>query len=147
MRKKGFTLIELLGVITILATVTVLASYSISAVTNIIKNNIWKNKINIIETGAISYGEDYEYMLRSNGTEKCAFMDTTPSEPLYCLEVNVGYLLQRNYIQSSERDDKDEKIITNDKGESVNDTIVYVWIENGLIYAKYIANEEENSET
>ncbi len=142
MKEKGFTLVELLAVITILAIVTVLASYGISTVSNIIKNNIWENKVNIIENGAIRYGEDYDFLLKEKGSSKCAFMEYDVAESLYCNEVTVEYLLERNYIQTDERDSSNKKIITDDKGNVINDTIVYVWIENNLVYAKYIIAEE-----
>lgn len=137
MKNNGFTLVELLGVITILAVVTVLASYSITSVTNLIRRNIWNNKIATIENGAVRYGEDNNYRMKKEGLEKCDFMSETPEESLYCIEVSVDYLLQRNYISTRDREDNKEVIINDETKEIVNDHTVYVWLENGNVYAKY----------
>lgn len=139
MNKKGFTLVELLGVILILALVAVLGSASISGVTKMIKHSMWNSKIEIIENGAVRFGEDNQYRMRKDGAEKCDFMAEDVSESLHCLEVTVDYLLKRNYIVTDDRDDEGNKvIINNETGEYVNDKKVYVWEENGLVYAKYV---------
>ena len=138
MNKKGFTLVELLGVILILALIAVIGSASISGVTKMIKKGMWQSEIEIIENGAIRYGEDNLYRLRQDGTDKCAFMNEEPSESLHCLEVTVEYLLTRNYIVTDDRDEEGNKIIINNEtGKSVNNDKVYVWMENNNVYAHY----------
>ena len=138
MKKNGFTLVELLGVITILAIVAVLGSYSISAVSKTIKTNLWNNKIKLIENGAASFGEDNRYLMMADGTSKCTFMESEGEESYHCLEITIDYLLKRNYVTTDDRDSKDNKVMINDAtGESVNDKIVYIWLENNIVYAKY----------
>ena len=138
MRKNGFTLVELLGVITILAVVAVLGSYSVSAVSKLIKTNIWNNKIKLIENGAASFGEDNRYLMNADGESKCAFMESEGTESYHCLEITVEYLINRNYVTTDDRDSEDNKIMINDEtGEIINDKIVYIWLENNIVYAKY----------
>ena len=139
MKNRGFTLVELLGVIAIMAVVAVLGSYSISSVTNLIKRNIWNNKIKAIETGAVHYGEDNSYRMKKEGQDKCDFMaSNNTGKSLYCIEVSIDYLLKRNYVTTNDRDSANNKvIINNETNEIMNDHTVYVWIENDIVYAKY----------
>lgn len=133
MNKNGFTLVELLGVITILAIVTVLASFSVTGVTNLIKKSMWENKVNLIENGAVSFGEQNNYLLKM--TEETCTIDgkNYPN----CIKIDVGYLIDRGFVSTDERDN-DKKVIKNNITEEiVNNKDVYVWMEHNIIYAKY----------
>ena len=130
MNKKGFTLVELLAVILLMALVAVIAFNGVGAISNTIKKGIWENKIELIENGAVRYGEDNIYEMTHFG-QNCGAHEN-------CLTVEVGFLLQRNYIATNDRDEEGNKILINDvTEESVNDTTVNIWLENNVVYAKY----------
>ncbi len=146
MNKKGFTLVELLAVIVLIALVSILAFSGVGAVSKAIKKSIWENKIELIENGAIRYGEDNMYDLTHpfivDGKQEditCdGYIAGISHDVEICKKRSVDELLKRNYIATNERDENDEKIIINDvTDEIVNDTYVYIWVENDVVYAHY----------
>lgn len=58
LNKKGFTLTELLATIVILSVVVTIAVPSVIGVSNLIKENMYKSKIKLVEKSAKLYGED-----------------------------------------------------------------------------------------
>ena len=56
--KKGFTLVELMAVIVIVAIISVIGYAGVTIVQKNIKTNLWEGKVEAIENGAVSYGED-----------------------------------------------------------------------------------------
>ena len=138
MNKKGFTLVELLAVITIIALISTLTSFSVIAVTKMIKESMWKNKVELIENGATRYGEENNYFLKTSN-ESCQFTINSKKEThANCLTVKVEYLINRGYVATSEIKSNKKVIINNTNDEIVNNTNVYVWIDNNIVYAKYV---------
>lgn len=135
MKKSGFTLVELLVVIVILCLISGIAYAGVSAVNNNVKEKLWDSTKDLIVSGATSYGEDNKNKL--NGSSNCGGKHSN------CITVTVGELIGKGYITTKETAvdsyGEEYKVLINDKtGESVNDTNVYIWLENDLVYAEYI---------
>lgn len=144
--KKGFTLVELMVVIVIIAIVSLIGYAGVTGVQNSINENLWQSKVEMIESGAVLYGEDNENLL----TSSCKVDGVTYSE---CKVITVKELLDRNYIQSDEtrcieyKNGSDEcktseKTITNDtlteddSNYYADNLQVSVYLQNGIVYAK-----------
>ncbi len=134
MNKKGFTLIELMVVIIIIAVVATVGMAGVSGITSSIKKNLWSKKVTLIEESARNYGEDNTMLLVGS----CPQIGKTSG----CLDIPVETLISNGYITTKERDKNNKKVITNDtkeeneKGYYVNNTRVYIYKENNIVYAK-----------
>lgn len=144
MKNKGFTLVELLAVIVILAIITAISSAGVSVVKDAINKSMWNSNIKLIERSAINYGEDNKNRLKNEciiGNEK----------KYNCLEVSVQYLINKHYIKTKETDGNNEKVLINKtinkvenenenylNGYYVNQKKVLIYIEDNLVYAKYM---------
>lgn len=131
MNKKGFTLVELLITIVIVGIVASLASYGAISVSNATKKNLLTAKIELIESGATSYGEDYPYRL----TDTCN-IDHQPVQN--CLNITVFDLIEEGYISSTETCNNIPCLKNNVTGENMATNEVAVYKENNRIYATYI---------
>lgn len=137
MKNKGFTLVELLAVIVIIALISVVGGVGITAVKKNINHNMWESTILLIENSAARYGEDFKYRLK----DMCEIDGVTRYS---CLSLSVQYLIDKGYIKTKEVNEANEKVLINntlefgDEGYYVNDTYVTVYLENDIVYAKYI---------
>ena len=126
---KGFTLVELMAVLVLIVIIASIGYAGITAVQRNINQNLWEATVEEIETGAVKYGQDNLSRL----TSTCNYGAISN-----CLEVTVGFLIERNYVDTDEVDDSEKEIITNNvTGEIVNDNIVYIYLENNRVYAQY----------
>ena len=66
--KKGFTLVELLAVIVIIAIIAVLGIGGIGRVNKNINEEMCTSTLNLVENGAVHYGEDFTNLLKGNCT-------------------------------------------------------------------------------
>ena len=130
MKKNGFTLIELLAVITVLAVIVTVSYYTVNGITESIKESMWENKVSLIESAAVRWGENNEYLLESKGYTTEANATT----------VEVQTLIDRGFLTTEERDGE-RKIVTKEiDGQKieVNNKTVKVWLEKKNVYAKYV---------
>ncbi len=130
--KKGFTLVELMAVIVIVAIISVIGYAGVTIVQKNIKTNLWEGKVEAIENGAVSYGEDNKNKL----TNSCIIDGSTKTS---CQSVKVQYLIDRNYVPTDELDINGNEVIINDTiGDTAyaNDMDVYIYVENNIVYAK-----------
>ena len=144
---KGFTLVELMAVLVLIVIIATIGYAGITVVNNNIEKNLWNTTVEEIETGAVQYGQDNLSRLTSTCNNGAISN---------CLEVTVGFLIERNYVDTDEyecekdsngncKEDNggniiytDREIITNNvTGEIVNDNIVYIYLENNRVYAQY----------
>ena len=126
---KGFTLVELMAVLVLIVIIATIGYAGITVVNNNIEKNLWNTTVEEIKTGAVQYGQDNLSRLTSTCNNGAISN---------CLEVTVGFLIERNYVDTDEVDDSEKQIITNNvTGEIVNDNIVYIYLENNRVYAEY----------
>lgn len=126
---KGFTLVELMAVLVLIVIIATIGYAGITVVNNNIEKNLWNTTVEEIKTGAVQYGQDNLSRLTSTCNNGAISN---------CLEVTVGFLIERNYVDTDEVDDSEKEIITNNvTGEIVNDNIVYIYLENNRVYAEY----------
>lgn len=126
---KGFTLVELMAVLVLIVIIATIGYAGITVVNNNIEKNLWNTTVEEIETGAVQYGQDNLSRLTSTCNNGAISN---------CLEVTVGFLIERNYVDTDEVDDSEKEIITNNvTGEIVNDNIVCIYLENNRVYAQY----------
>ncbi len=92
MKKKGFSLVELLAVIIILGLVTVIAVTSINGVSKIIKDKMYKEKIEMIEEAAELWGQDNKNVILESVRK---YNDTDYP----CVTIHV-YDLVPNYMEN-----------------------------------------------
>ncbi len=143
MNKKGFTLIEILAVIVITALITIIASTGISGVKKSINENLYQSNVALIEKSAVNFGEDKKSYLESLNSS-CT-IDSVTYKP--CLKVTVASLIDRYYIKTKEVDEENNKVLIDnrknkeDKNYYMNDNFVYIYIDDYLVYAKYIESE------
>lgn len=150
MKKNGFTLVELLIVIVLIAVITTIGTAGVIAVKRNIEKNLWESTISLIEKAAIEYGEDRKNAFESNaGTCKIDGVDKNP-----CMKVSVKTLLEKNYISTKETigtgDDEQKVLINNTKekdeegyylGTDSFASYALIYLENDVIYAKYVDGE------
>lgn len=131
MNKKGFTLVELLITIVIVGIVATLASYGAVSVSNATKKNLLTAKIELIESGAESYGEDYPYRL----TNTCNVDNQTKTN---CLNITVFDLIEEGYISPTETCNDIPCLRNNVTGNNMSSDVIAVYKENNRIYASYV---------
>ena len=143
--KRGFTLVELLAVIVLIAIIAILGAGGIASVRKNVKRDLCQSTIDLIETGAKHYGEDFQNQLKSNGCSAYGVGGV-------CKMVKVQDLIDYGYINVKATPKKDangndvinsitneveyEKIIKNDfNDEILNNKMVFITLE-GMVYAK-----------
>lgn len=145
LNKKGFTLIELLAVIVIIAIVSSIASVGIVAIRNSINESLLDSKFDIIESGAVLWGQD-NMILLSASDDTCSYTDEDGNVNTYsnCISKTIRQL--GSYIEGgstcvvtdSSGKSSEESCLTNDvTGESMNDDTVFIYLSNNRVYAKY----------
>lgn len=150
MKSKGFTLVELLAVLVIMAIIATIGGVGMVALSNAINNYMWESTVNLIEAGAISYGEDHQGALQKI-SETCEVDGEAKSS---CIKVSVQTLIDKNYVSTKEKDQDNNKVLINptkDKSESgyyvdAKNEYVYIYIENNVVYALYVGYIETGGE-
>lgn len=144
MNKNGFTLIEILAVIVITALITIIASAGISGIKNSINERLYASNVSLIERSATNFGEDKKSYLTSL-SDTCTI---NGKEYKPCLKVSVQSLIDKYYVKSKVVNDDNEKVLIDyrkNKGDEnyyMNNTYVYIFIDDYVVYAKYIENGE-----
>ena len=158
MKKNGFTLVELLATIVIISLITLMGSVGIAAAKRGINQSLWNTNVDLIEAAGESFGNDKKDYIKNLDVNqnKCTFDNKTIAP---CLTITVQTLINRNYLNTKEtieyNDVKNYKVIINktiDKaqvtvpsdeeanfvsGYYANRVKVYIYVENGIVYAKY----------
>lgn len=156
MQKNGFTLVELMAVIAIVGIIATIGTYSVIGVKRAINEELWKEKVALIENRARVFGED-NLNRWINKVDKC-YVD---GENYTCWKENgknitVQTLIDKNYLTTKDTikkgKDKEVKVIRNDTIESdvteisegaawpdgvVNGKEIIIYYDNGTVYAKY----------
>ena len=133
--KNGFTLVELLAILVITSILGVIGTYSVMGIIGRINQNLWDNKVELIENRAAVYGDDYKNRL----TGTCTTADGTKYEN--CFVVTVGELIQNGIISTKDKNDSGEKVIINntknkeDSDYYANNMKVVVYKKNERVYA------------
>lgn len=136
MNKKAFTLVELMVVIAIIVIISMIGYGGITIVRSNIQQNLWQSQVDVIENGAVLFGEDNKNRL----ADTCIIDNENKTS---CLTVTVQYLLDTNYIPSEEFSDGKKVIINETKDEDdplyyANNMEVNIYLENNIVYAKLI---------
>lgn len=149
MKKSGFTLIELLAVIIIIALLSIMGTVGVVSLKKAINTSMWQKNIDFIEQAGVKYGEDKKGWLNK---QNCTLNNEIKSR---CILLPIQTLIDKNYLNSKERinfnEDKNYKVVINytiekenseqdnfKNGYYVNEKKVYIYIENGVVYAKYM---------
>lgn len=151
MKRNGFTLVELLATIVIIAVIALMGSIGIAAAKKGINQSLWNSNVELIEASAESFGTDKKAYIK-NLNKSCKIGDATIN---HCLDItvqtliNTGYLNTKDYInnydgqdnykvvinKTIEKDDNENNNFIN--GYYVNNVIIYVYVENDIVYANY----------
>jgi len=131
--KKGFTLVELLVVIVLVGLLVAIAVPAGLTVSKKVKQKMLENKIELIESGAIAYGQSNKSLL----DHSCTIDGTTYNR---CYSASIKNLLKENVFKEDDIID-DEKVLTNPViNDQLNYCKVYIYIKNKRVYAKYDIN-------
>ena len=155
LNRKGFTLVELLAVIVLMTVLITVAVPGVMRVGNSLKVQSFCSKINIIESAALEYADDY-YVGKETTSE--TVLDNVSVMDL----VNMGYLKADNDIKtladltSDESKDKQngkQFCILYDKTSNcvvdpIDDSpmdykLVKIWTINKRIYASFLYNTND----
>lgn len=132
MKKNGFTLVELLAVIALLGMLIAIAIPAYSKLSTKTKNNLYKEKVESIETAAVLYAKDREDDLRGG-------------------DINTGLETGQGGDTSVAGDISGELVVQDDYGEKVSsiDGVNQVWRVQVwyLLQAGYLDNEGECADT
>lgn len=149
--KNGFTLVELLATIVIISIITLIGTVGINAAKKEINQSMWNTNVDLIEASAANFGSDKKAYIE-NLIDSCVVDD---SSKVPCLTITVQTLINRGYLNSKDYisyngDDKYKVIInkTIDKSDDedenfqngyyVNNYKIAIYIENNIVYAKYL---------
>ena len=149
--KNGFTLVELLATIVIISIITLIGTVGISVARKGIYQSMWNTNVELIEAAAANFGSDKKAYIE-NLTDSC---EVDQSSKVPCLTIPVQTLIDRGYLNSknyiSYNDDDKYKVIVNktieksaeeddnfQNGYYVNNYKVAIYIENNIVYAKYL---------
>lgn len=140
--KKGFTLVELLVVITIIGLLVVIAVPSGLTISKKVKRNMMDNKIEIIESGAIVWGQQNKSKIKNAATTETCIKNeiNTSTGVTACIKKTIDHLLNtENALEEDGIDETNNKKIlknpTTDK--SINSCEVEIYIKNKRVYAEY----------
>lgn len=157
MKKNGFTLIELLAVVVLIAIITTVSVMGVAGVRESIQENIWSSTINLVETKAITYGEDHIYIFdgKHDIVKPCKFDfngDGTLETENNCLKTDVDSLISKGYISTKETgiirndvtgENEEKKVLINNTLEKtdanyyINKHCVLIYKVKEKVYAKY----------
>ncbi len=130
MKDKGFTLVELLVVIVLIGVVSGIAVTGIISNQKRLQEDLFCDKVEFIEQGAILWGQDNESVVAA-GTA-----GTISGESIVYVDVLVSELLDSNYLKSDE--DEVDSLLDPRDDSSLTDEKVRVYLKYERIYADYI---------
>ena len=153
--KSGFTLVELLAVIVLMAVLVTIAVPGITRIGKSLKVQSFCSKINIIESAALEYANDY-YVDKETTTK------TTLDNVSLMDLINMNYLKSDNDIKSSlssteqsEKKKGKQFCLLYDKtsnclvdprdNTSMDYKLVKIWSENKRIYASFLYSNNDAS--
>ena len=135
MNKKGFTLVELLVVIVLISLLLTLAIPGISKLSTNMKKRSLNKKIELIEQGAISWGQNNKILLNSTSTR--ANCEVGEDKKYYCYEVPLIDLYDDDYISDDQNNGKIVNPLTNIDLLSSTSCKVRVYKKNNRVYAYF----------
>ena len=157
MEKKGFTLVELLAVVVLMAILITVAVPGVMRVSKSLKVQSYCSKIEIIESAALEYANDYFLGKEVSSNEKV----TLDNISLMNL-IDLGYLTSDNPMKTvdkltedekKEREagkqfcilyDKDSNCLVDPRDDSSMDyNLVRIWSANKRIYASFRYNSSD----
>lgn len=134
MKKNGFTLVELLAVIVILAIIITIAVVSVTGTRNDSLQRVLDTKIEEIESGAVLYGQENPSVL----TDSCKVkVKEEEKEFTKCKAMQVGYLLDNNYVESNEGSGNQKDLYNNVTNKSMREDYVMIYYNNHQVYALF----------
>lgn len=150
MNNKGFTLVELLAVIVIVVIITLLTNAGVNALQKGVNQSIWNSNKSLIETSAAKFGSDRLEQLKDL-TTKCTIDN---KEYNHCMQIKVNKLIEKGYLKTKDKVEyegntmkvvinptieKDESTNINfNNGYYVNEKMIYIYVINDIVYAKYM---------
>ncbi len=125
MNKKGFTLIELLAVIVILGIIAIVATVSMFAIIDSSNYELFDSKKEVVLVAAELYGQDNRASIPDSGKK-----------------ITVGDLIENDYLEIKDvcvdSSSAEYTCMKNDVTDvDMKDDIVYIYIENNRVYAKF----------
>lgn len=126
MNKKGFTLVELLAVLVLISLLMGLAIPGINRISNNMKKKSYNQKIKLIESAAVLWGQDNKTRLQAD--TDCS------SEISKCKKITIADLIKENYLDS---DNNSGKYINPKNDKDMKDCVVFVYKQNKRVYAKF----------
>ena len=132
MNKKGFTLVEILAVIVLLSLLVTLAIPGISKLSTNMKKRSLNKKIELIEQGAILWGQNNKSLL--NSISNC---EVGEDKKYYCYEATLKDLYEDDYISDDQNNGKIVNPLTNIDLLSSTNCKVRIYKKNNRVYAYF----------
>ena len=140
--KKGFTLVELLAVITLLGLLVVIAVPSGLAISKKVKQKMLDSKIELIESGAIVWGQQNKNSIPNKSTaspSNCSSAIASNSNVTKCIRKTIRQLVHdENALEEDGINSSGYRYLknpTNDK--ELHTCYIYIYVKNKRVYATY----------